>query len=281
MNIRELVPYLDEKALSECLGSEAFIVPFRPYDCVFPSRTTFRGFDIDLAKTIALSGRRVNIPQLEETRHKEVILQKNFDLSDPLVLFIVGIPYSLLIGVISGLIVNLITKNKRVNVLVVGLTKQGEVDACYDENGALVSKEKAQEMISNINTAPRYTRPNPDLERPVPIHLEHTSKVVGWGEVMNNEQGLYMKNVKIDDDTTRHLIKSGKLVGFSIGGIAKKYDCSICHKDYFVCEHIKGQSYDGKEAFCEISSFDLAEISIVSDPANIDCRIQDVNIQLV
>lgn len=279
MNIKDLVPYLDDKALKVCLASDAFIVPFNPYSSIFPFRTTFRGFDIDLAKMVAEVGIRVTVPQLEGTNKKEVILQKHFDLSNPLVLFIVGIPFSLLIGVISGLIVYLVTKGKAPDILIVKLTEQGEVDACYDQTGNIVSGDKAQAIISNIRTAPFYTSPNQNSERPVPIHFEHTSQVVGWGETGLNKQGLFIKNVIIDDDTTWQLIKSGKLVGFSIGGIAKKYLCSICHKNYFTCKHIKGQYYNGKEAFCEIKSLDLAEISIVSDPTNVDARIQEVKTQ--
>ncbi len=241
MNIRELVPYLDEKAFKACLGSDAFIVPFNPYSSIFPFRTTFRGYDIDLAKMVAEIGLRVTVPQLEGTLNKEVLLQKHFDLSNPFLLFIVGIPFSLLTGVISGLIVHLATKGKSPHILIVKLTEQGEVDACYDQNGNVVSSDKVQAIISNISAAPLYTPPNPNSERPVPIHLEHTSKVVGWGETELDKQGLLIKNAKIDDYNTWQLITSGKLLGFSIGGIAKTYECSICHKNYFTCKHIKGR----------------------------------------
>ncbi len=277
MDIQDLLPYLDNKAIKGCLSSDAFIVPFNPYRNVFPNRTVFRGYDLDLAKSVSEAGYRVGIPQLESTNKKEVLLQKQFDISNPLVIFIIGIPFSILAGIVSGLVVHLITRGKTPKILIIKISKQGKVENCYYENGEIVSDEKVKDIISKITTAHSYTSPSPMLTRPVPIHFEHTSKVVGWGNASIVDNGLVVTNVKIDDAETRRLIKAKKLIGFSIGGIAKRYECSICHKNYFLCKHIKGYIYNGKKAYCNIKNLDLAEISIVSDPANADALIKNPN----
>ena len=275
MNIKDLAPFLDTNALIECLSADAFIVPFNPYIKLFPLRTTYRSDDLDMSKIVSGLGLHVVTPQLKGTTKKELVLQKHFIVDNSLLLFLVGIPFNIMIGIIAGILANLTTKEKKPKLLIINLSKQGEVVTCYNEKKEMVSNDEAKSIISNISTTPSYTQFNPILSRPTPIHLEHTSKVVGWGEVSLDEQGLKITNLKIDDETLQ-LIKEKRLVGFSIGGIIKRYECNICHKNYFLCPHIKKQIYNGKEAIGEIRLIDLAEISIVSDPTNADALIQEI-----
>jgi hypothetical protein len=279
MNIRDLIPYLDKESLKECLGSDAFIVPFNPYNRRYPSRTTFHSYDVDLAKWVSQQVDRVTLPKLKATKRREVILQKHFPLSEPILLFVISIPVNLVLSIIAGFIVNLRAKGQFNGILIVKLNHKGDIETCNDETGNIVSNEKVREIISNLRVAPSYSTPKADSELPVPIHLEHTSKVVGWGTISQDEQGILLEKVRIDDEVTLRQIKSGQLVGMSIGGIAKEYECSVCHKSYFKCNHIKGNIYNGQEAHCIIKNLDLAEISIVSDPANADCRISDLEVQ--
>ncbi len=59
----------------------------------------------------------------------------------------------------------------------------------------------------------------------------------------------------------------------SIGGIAKKRECSICGGDYDNCPHIRGRAYMGKRCHTIVQELRLDEVSIVDEPADKRCRI--------
>lgn len=59
----------------------------------------------------------------------------------------------------------------------------------------------------------------------------------------------------------------------SVGGIIKKSECSICHKDLDTCDHLKGKLYWGELCYRVITEMDLEEVSLVENPANKLCRI--------
>jgi hypothetical protein len=281
MHIKELIPYLDENALNKCLTSDVFIVPFNPYERLRPNRTIFRSLDIDVVKVISKAVHKVHMPLLKETTEKEVLLQKHFDLSDPIVLFIISIPINLILTIVGSYIYDRFKKVNAPPVLIIVLSREGDIEGCYDEKGKAIPIVNTQDTILKLREPIPYYTCIPNLERPIPIFLEHTSKVVGYAEkIVLEGKGLLVENVKIHDDAVSHQIKLGELIGFSVGAIAKKYECSICHKDYLKCKHIRGKSYNGEKAYCEIKEADLVEISIVSDPSNVDCKIQNVKTQL-
>lgn len=64
-----------------------------------------------------------------------------------------------------------------------------------------------------------------------------------------------------------------KMMFASTGGIIKETKCSICHKDYEECDHLKGKMYGGELCVREIHEIDLEEVSLVENPANKLCRI--------
>jgi len=59
----------------------------------------------------------------------------------------------------------------------------------------------------------------------------------------------------------------------SVGGRVIRRKCSICHRPYDECEHIKGHAYMGEMCATHIEEMELEEISIVTEPANKHCRI--------
>jgi hypothetical protein len=59
----------------------------------------------------------------------------------------------------------------------------------------------------------------------------------------------------------------------SIGGIAKRRECSICGGDYDSCPHIRGRAYMGKLCHTIVQELRLDEVSIVDEPADKRCRI--------
>jgi len=54
----------------------------------------------------------------------------------------------------------------------------------------------------------------------------------------------------------------------STGGIIKDSECSICHQDLNLCEHLKGNLYMGELCCRLIKEIELEEISSVDNPAN-------------
>jgi hypothetical protein len=83
----------------------------------------------------------------------------------------------------------------------------------------------------------------PDPTRPVPIFLEHTDKLIGWGQVVKEEDGLKLKDAKIIDKTTLKRIDRGTLEGISIAGLIYDSTCTICEGKYINCNHIAGSLY--------------------------------------
>ncbi|MBI3693643.1 MAG: hypothetical protein HY238_02220 [Acidobacteria bacterium] len=59
----------------------------------------------------------------------------------------------------------------------------------------------------------------------------------------------------------------------SIGGAAGRRECSVCGKDYEMCEHIKGRAYMGQRCHTRLHDITRGEVSIVTNPANKLCRI--------
>jgi len=59
----------------------------------------------------------------------------------------------------------------------------------------------------------------------------------------------------------------------SLGGIARKRECSICGCAYDGCRHIRGRAYMGKVCHTILQEIQLAEVSIVEEPADKRCRI--------
>jgi phage head maturation protease len=72
-------------------------------------------------------------------------------------------------------------------------------------------------------------------------------------------------------------IENGELKGFSIGGLVTKSVCQICGCDYVECLHITGEVYEGVTCSNIIEKCDLAEVSVVQDPANPLCNIKFKN----
>lgn len=59
----------------------------------------------------------------------------------------------------------------------------------------------------------------------------------------------------------------------SIGGIARKRECSICGSAYDSCPHIRGRAYMGKLCHTIVQEIRLDEVSIVDEPADKRCRV--------
>jgi hypothetical protein len=118
-----------------------------------------------------------------------------------------------------------------------------------------------------MHRAARATR-GPDSERPVPIFLEHTHQIIGWGRISRKDGALKVEDAKIDHEETRRRLAAGELSGFSIGGMAAKATCSICAGSYLDCPHVAGEDYAGQSCQVNVGEISLREISLVRNPIN-------------
>ncbi|MFZ3339474.1 MAG: hypothetical protein WA609_15625 [Terriglobales bacterium] len=116
----------------------------------------------------------------------------------------------------------------------------------------------------------------PDSEFIIPIHLEHTGKVIGWSKGFifhDRKRTIEVDTARILDDETWNRIERGELAGFSFAGIVSDATCCICGKEYVDCNHIAGIKYDGEECIVR-TTIRPAEISIVKDPVQPFAKIR-------
>jgi hypothetical protein len=142
----------------------------------------------------------------------------------------------------------------------------------YDHRGNPISDERFASLLKALDErARRYDelrrRAPPDPNRPVPIYLEHITKIVGWGRVEVDDTGLKVENAIVTDDETWTRIESGELKGLSIGAVVGGSRCSICGEDYVSCNHVGGREYNGVRCAVHIDELEPEEISIVRNPA--------------
>ncbi|MCZ6678562.1 MAG: hypothetical protein O7E52_15100 [Candidatus Poribacteria bacterium] len=194
-------------------------------------------------------------------------------LSDPIFVFVANIP----IGVITSVIGNIFTQLKLPlgtqedkTDIVIELDERGE-KVRYSHTGKQISDERFNAILDSLDKRSQGYRESlkttpPDPDRSIPIFLEHTTKIVGWGRGWIDSTGAFRVKLPITDDETRKRKQSGELKGFSPGGIVYRSTCSVCKGDYVDCNHIEGREYDGVECTVRLNDFAIAEISIVKDP---------------
>jgi len=198
-------------------------------------------------------------------------------LQQPLVLTLIGVP----ISIVSGVIANWITEQLRINRrkapessetnIVLETTETGTT-VRFDHRGEKIDDAQFNKVMELFNRAHEASR-SPDWGKPGydrPLYLEHTHTMVGWAKLIGDGDVTRAKCVITDDDTWERWQK-GELRGFSIAGIVEKSTCSICNGDYRACNHMTGRYYDGKECMNRIDKLTLTDVSIVRDPINSEC----------
>jgi hypothetical protein len=201
-------------------------------------------------------------------------------LSDPIRAFVVGIPLSVLLNVVSSWLYDRFKRPPRddeVHMVLEFDLKGGRVR--YDHKGRPIDESRFQSILESLNERASAYKASlnvaaPDPVRPVPIYLEHLGRIVGWARVFPDSKGLRVEDGRITDLETWTLIQSGKLGGMSIGGLISDATCSVCGGEYIDCNHIAGVEYSGVECVVRIDTFHTAEISIVRDPVNPLARIE-------
>ena len=145
--------------------------------------------------------------------------------------------------------------------------QEGYTQTYIDENSLMVDIEAIHSIVTRNNTLytpqcikdsiPYWTAP---YERPVIMHHnERDGVIIGRVKSAN-----YIENsersgtaaleliVNIGDEEGKKGIKNGTLATVSIGAIAHDIKCSICGQNLVeegLCEHDKGEIYNGKKCY--------------------------------
>jgi hypothetical protein len=113
--------------------------------------------------------------------------------------------------------------------------------------------------------------------KPVLKHHNMESEPLGRVSGVNFRQsslkrGAYCTELKLDivDPDAAQKIADGRYSTVSVGTIVTSAVCSICKNDWVkgVCEHRKGQVYDGKLCYWHLQIGEHVEVSFVNHPAD-------------
>lgn len=164
---------------------------------------------------------------------------------------------------------------------------ESSVETYVDENSLMVDIEAIHSRVTRNNTyyspeclkdsVPYWTNP---YERPVIMHHnEKDGTIIGRiKSVEYKEAGTrtgtpaLVFTANIGDDEGKKGIKNGTLSTVSIGVIAHDLRCSICGTNLAeegLCEHEKGETYDGKLCYWIINKMEPKEVSYVIVPSDI------------
>ncbi len=272
---------------------EIQIRAFNPYLRDFPNRSLITRDTLQLIKMLRAAGLTVVVEGLERRKPEYVIRKGVIEfLEQPLVLFLIGIPVQVATALITAWILQQkkwFPHQQRERSRKKG-TRSSEAETnivieTYEDGQILRFNHRGQKMnpseyrrvlrlfgkvSEGPKTAKRASTVPTNSEFPLPLYLEHTDKVVGRARLdPDPESTRTMAKTEIFDRRTRERIESKELKGFSIAGIVKRSICTICDDDYTKCNHIAGETYDGKECTNRIEKLDLTDVSIVAQPINL------------
>lgn len=253
---------------------------FNPLPSRFPNRRVISRETLHIIKELREMGIGVTVLP-EDGGELNFVTEKGIKefLSDPVFATLVNVPISVVCGVIGNFLYGYLSKSSLPQEESHVVLELENNRLKYDHVGKLISDERFHEILRTLEkrtAANEIARliPSPYPERPLPIYLEHTPQIIGWGNVSVREEGLLVEDAIISDDRTYKRLQSGDLKGFSISGLVRKPVCQICQGSYFDCNHISGRTYDGKVCICRLESVDLLEVSIVKDPVNTQCKVK-------
>ncbi|HET9711894.1 MAG TPA: hypothetical protein VFP64_08430, partial [Pyrinomonadaceae bacterium] len=129
-------------------------------------------------------------------------------LSDPLYIVLVGIPISVVVNIVSNWLYD---RFKRVpsaeQASIIFEIDDHGMRVRYDHAGRPMTDKRFESILKVFERrAKRYAESQamvpPDPTRPVPLFLEHTTKLVGWGRAGLDENGLRLDDIQITHKKT-------------------------------------------------------------------------------
>jgi predicted DNA binding CopG/RHH family protein len=255
---------------------------YNPYESAYTGLQVVSRETLHLIKTLRTHGYSVVVEPDDGARLCYWVEKGLHELlSDPLYAFVVGIPVSVILGVIANWLSQLRQAPKPDEAsLILEFDEEGN-KVRYDQSGRRISDQRFGSMLAALEARKRRFEASrkiisPYPGYPIPIHLEHTCNIVGWSKGFvfdDKEKAIAVDIAKICDEETWRRIQHGELMGFSIAGIVTDAVCQICRTQYVECNHIAGIEYEGRR--CTVRTVLLpAEISIVKDPVQPLSRIE-------
>lgn len=164
---------------------------------------------------------------------------------------------------------------------------EGHVETYIDDNSLMVEIEAIHSRVTRNNTyyspeclkesVPYWTNP---YERPVIMHHnERDGQIIGRVKAVEYKEAdtrsgtpALVFTANVGDEDGKKGIKNGTLSTVSIGVIAHDLRCSICGTNLAeegMCEHEKGETYEGKLCYWIINKMEPKEVSYVIVPSDI------------
>ena len=164
---------------------------------------------------------------------------------------------------------------------------EGHVETYIDDDSLMVEIEAIHSRVTRNNTyyspeclkesVPYWTNP---YERPVIMHHnERDGQIIGRIKAVEYKEtdtrsgtSALIFTANVGDEAGKKGIKNGTLSTVSIGVIAHDLRCSICGTNLAeegMCEHEKGETYDGKLCYWIINKMEPKEVSYVIVPSDI------------
>lgn len=250
---------------------------FNPYESRFPNRKLVTRDTLILIKHLRAEGYEV-IVEPENNQPIEYLYKKGYEefFANPVNMFLVGIPVSIITNIISNKIQKLLDKKETINKTNINIHIDNSTQV-YNYLGEPLAKnnkknveKKRKELQDGFQKC--FEIKSPNNKYPIPIFLEHKPKIVGWCALWPDDIGLKSEGI-ITDKIVKKRISQNRLNGASVTGIATETECSICKTDFVYCEHIPGKKYNGKKCHNTIIKTDFVETSIVKKPINSECLI--------
>jgi hypothetical protein len=265
----------------ENLSPHIRIKSHNPYESRYPERRVISRETLDFVKRLRESGYSVAVDP-EDGSELTYATQKGLRefLADPIIMLVVGIPISVMVNLLSTWLYEKFKRlpnDEDINIIL-EVDENGE-RIRYNHKGNQISEKKFKSVLKLMERrVQEYEKSQalvpPDPTRPVPIFLEHTDKLIGWGQVLTDEVGLKLKSVEIIDKKTSKRVAKGTLEGISIAGLIDNSTCTICEGKYVECNHIGGKEYEGEECAIRVDGILLTEISFVKKPVQPLARIE-------
>lgn len=128
-------------------------------------------------------------------------------------------------------------------------------------------------------SVPTWTAPhNKPVLKNHDVSTEPLGRIIGAEYVESTLTDKYTVRLKLrvtDQDAIEKLL-DGRYLTLSVGGSAKRVNCSICGKDLIQegwCGHSRGRTYEGKQAHWTIGNYTGDEISFVNMPADVYSQV--------
>lgn len=252
-----------------------------PYVARYPDPKVIPRSGLDVMKQLRAEGHRVVVLP-DDDRPVEYLIHKGpWDiLSDPLFIIVADKALDLIVGILGAYLYDKYKSSRSSDPEVSNssIVISDEADGRrFDHRGGELSGRRWNEIKEALeNLRARYTQihesgpPNPRF--PWPVFLEHTTQLVGWTALQEDDYGR-RGDFKIFDSETRGRIEHGELIGGSITGIVAKSTCSICNGNYADCNHLVGVEYEGRSCVNGIDEVRLCSAHVVSKPVNPRARL--------